>query len=335
MNIMNVDFWKSRRVLVTGGCGFLGSYLTEELVALGAHVTVADNLETGTLANIADVMSAIRFVNADLTHLDVCMAVSKDMHVIMNLVGRTQGVGYSSNHHGEMLFHNSVVCLNMLEAARRNSVEFFLVVSSSCVYPDDAPIPTPELPVLSGLPESVNQGYGWAKRIAELQGQFYHNEYGMKIAIVRPFNPYGGRYLWRGDNNSHVVPTLVKKVMDGTDPLVVWGSGKQRRNFLHARDAVRLFLIVTERETSAQPVNIGYEEDISIEELVSQICEVTGRHPKIVFDTSKPEGRFRKCVDSKRLRRITDGYTPVVSLKEGLQDMMKWYYRTFQPKSCV
>lgn len=324
-----MHFWESRKVLVTGGCGFLGSYLVEELVAAGAKVTLVDNLEAGKLENIASVMDKVRFIEADLIDFGVCLKVSEGIEVVMNLVGRTQGVGYSSKHHGEMLFHNAVTHLNMLEAARQNEVERFLVVSSSCVYPDDAPVPTPELPVTTGLPEQANEGYGWSKRIAELQAQYCYREYGMKIAICRPFNSYGARYLWRGEQNSHVIPTLVKKVMDGRNPLVVWGSGKQRRNFLYARDTVRLMMMVTERYACTDSVNIGYEDDVSITELVSLICEVTGRHPEIVFDTSKPEGQFRKCVNSKLLRKITGDYKPEVSLNEGIQEMIEWYYRIF------
>jgi nucleoside-diphosphate-sugar epimerase len=323
-------FWESRKVLVTGGCGFLGSYLVEELVAAGAEVTVVDNLEAGSLENIATVRDQVRFIEADLVDFGNCLKACQGVEVIMNLVGRTHGVGYSSKHHGEMLFHNAATHLNMLEAARQSEVERFLVVSSSCVYPDDAPIPTPELPVLTGLPEPANKGYGWAKRIAELQAEYYHHEYGMAIAICRPFNPYGGRYLWRGEQNSHVIPTLVKKTMDGQDPLIVWGSGKQRRNFLHARDTVKLMMMITERHARAEPVNIGYEDAISIAELVSLICEVTGRHPELVFDISKPEGRHSKCVDSTLLRKVSDAYEPETSLGDGIEEMTEWYHRTFR-----
>ena len=224
-------------------------------------------------------------------------------------------------HHGEMLYNNTVIQLQMLEAARQNDIKRFLVVSSSCVYPDDAPAPTPELQTMTGLPERVNEGYGWAKRIAELQARYYHDEYGMNIAICRPFNPYGGRYRWSGEK-SHVIPILVKRVLDGQDPLVVWGSGRQRRTFLHARDTARLMMIVTERYPQAKPVNIGYDDDISIAELVSLICDLSGKHPKIVFDTSKPEGRFRKSADAALLRRISNNYEPEIDLRRGITDLL-------------
>ncbi|MDA3925093.1 MAG: NAD-dependent epimerase/dehydratase family protein [Kiritimatiellae bacterium] len=325
-----MDYWKGRNVVVTGGCGFLGSYLTEELVSVGAQVTVADNMEAGTLDNIASVADQVKFVQADLADLSACLKVAEGAEVIMNLAGRVRGVGYSSNHHGEMLYQNTVIQLNMLEAARQNDVPRFLTVSSSCVYPDDAEAPIPELSVTKGLPESSNEGYGWSKRIAELQAQYYFKEYGIETAIVRPTNACGSRYPWRGEQNSFVMPTLVKKIMDGTDPVVVWGNGQQRRNFLHATDIARLFMMVTERYACAKPVNIGYEQDTSIAELVELICEVTKIHPEIMFDTSKPTGCLRKCVDSTLLRKVTDGYAPQVSLEQTIHEMIAWYHRTFK-----
>src|ERR1035438_856843 len=128
-----------------------------------------------------------------------------------------------------MLVYNLQCTLNLLEAARAARVRHYMTVSSSCVYPDDAVCPTPELPVFTGLPESVNQGYGWAKRIQELATTYYANEYGLDASILRPFNPYGENYHWRTAETAHVVPALVKRIMDGEDPLRVWGSGRQRR----------------------------------------------------------------------------------------------------------
>src|SRR5262249_29008491 len=326
------SFWRRQRVLVTGGCGFLGSYLVEKLVTAGADVTVADNLSTGKLENLAPILNRIRFVQADLLNREVCERVSAGFSVVMNLAGVAFGLEYSMKHHGEMLYHNAIIQLHMLEAARLNGVKRFLVVSSSCVYPDDAPIPTPELEAMTRLPERVNEGYGWAKRVGELQAKYYHAEYGMEIAICRPFNPYGARYSWAGEK-SHVIPTLVKRILDGEDPLLVWGSGQQRRNFLHARDTARLMLLIAERLPSAEPGNIGHDADMCIRDLVSLICEVSGRHPKIVFDTSKPEGRFRKCADAGLLRKVAEDFQPEIGLREGIEEMIGWYHRTFGKRS--
>lgn len=324
-----MEYWKSRKVLVTGGAGFLGSYLVEELVQGGAKVTVVDNLSTSSLENLSSVRKKIQFIRGDLRDLKLCLKVTEGVEVVMNLASPAYGMGYSIQHHGEMFYGTALVQLQMFEAARMNKVSRFLVVSSSCVYPDDAPIPTPELEVMTGRPEKVNEGYGWAKRIGELQGRYYASEYGMEIAICRPFNPYGGRYRWKGQK-SHVIPTLVKRILDGEDPLRVWGSGNQRRNFLHARDTARLMMMITDRYACAQPVNIGYEDDVSIAELVSLICEVSRKSPQVVFDTEKPEGRFRKCADATLLKKITNNYVPKISLRQGVQEMIDWYHRSFK-----
>lgn len=326
-----MSFWKSRNVLVTGGCGFIGSYLAEELVAAGANVTVADNLENGNLENISEVINSIQFIECDLSRLDVCREVTSNVDTVMNLAARTYGIGYSTKHHGELLYSNSIMQMNMLEAARLNNVERFLVVSSSCVYPDDAFVPTPELDVATGRPEHGNEGYGWAKRIAELQATFYHKEYGMEIAIVRLTNAYGGRSPW-DESISHVVPALIKKVLDGDNPVMVWGSGNQKRNFLHATDVGKLMMLITEHYACAQPVNIGYEDEISISDLILLICDMTGQHPDLVFDITKPEGRMRKAVDSTLLNKVTNNYQPTIDLRQGIEEMIASYENTFGRK---
>ncbi|SRR6266571_3390870 len=326
---MNSSYWRGRRVLVGGGCGFLGSYVVPQLVEAGALLTVVDNLANGFMENIASVEGHIEFVKADLRDPRICQKVTTGKDLVMNLAAKAYGMEYSSAHNGEMLVYNLLCTLAPLEAARENGVPEYLIVSSSCVYPDDAPIPTPELDAFVGQPESVNEGYGWAKRIQELAGTYYSKDYGMRVTIVRPFNPYGGHYRWGSEDRAHVVPALVKRIMDGEDPVIVWGSGRQRRNLLHASDATRLIMQVIERSPAALPVNIGYDDDITIAELVDLICEVTSKHPKIVFDRSKPEGRFRKCADAKRLRDLTEGYVPQISLREGLTEMAEWYHRNF------
>lgn len=328
---MKMNFWNGKRVLVGGGAGFLGSYITPELVQSGARVVIVDNLENSTTRYLEPVLDKIEFVQADLRDAETCERLVRAKDVIINLAAKAYGMEYSRSHNGEMLVYNLQCTLTPLEAARKNNVEHFLIVSSSCVYPDDAPIPTPELPTFTGSPESVNEGYGWAKRIQELAGAYYAGDYGMKVAIVRPFNPYGGHYRWGSEDKAHVIPALVKRILDGENPLIVWGSGNQRRNFLHASDAARLILKVMEKQVGATPVNIGYDDDTSIADLVALICDVAGKHPRIIFDTSKPEGRFRKCADATRLRELTDGYVPRVSLREGIAEMVEWYQRSFSP----
>ena len=321
-------FWHLKNVTVGGGCGFLGSYLVPRLSAAGARVTVVDNFENGERSVLDPVARNINIVEADLHERQVCDEVLPGCDLFVNLAAKASGIGFSRTHHGEMLVDNVLTGLVPLQAAARHSVPHVVMVSTSCVYPDDAPVPTPELDPFVGAPESVNAGYGWAKRVQEIAGGYFARELGMQVTILRPFNMYGANYPWRSVEKAHVIPALVKRVLDGEDPLVVWGSGDQRRNFLHGSDAAEVILRVIER-APAEPVNIGYEEDTSIAELVALICDVTGRRPKIEFDRSKPDGAARKSADSTRLRALTGNYTPRVTLHQGIEEMMQWYERTF------
>jgi len=323
-----IPYWHDKRVTVGGGCGFLGSYLVPEIVRGGGRVTVVDNLANGERSALEAVFDAITFVEADLRDRRVCDDVLQRCDLFINLAATASGVGFSRTHHGEMLVDNVLTGLVPLAAAARHNVPRVVLVSTSCVYPDDAPVPTPELQPFVGSPEAVNEGYGWAKRIHELAGMYFAREQGMKVTTLRPFNLYGANYPWRSTERAHVIPALVKRVLDGEDPLVVWGSGEQRRNFLHGSDAAEAIRRVIESE-ALEPVNVGYEDDTRIADLVALICDVTGRHPKIQFDRSKPDGAARKSADSTRLRALTGNYTPRVTLRRGIEEMVRWYEKTF------
>jgi nucleoside-diphosphate-sugar epimerase len=321
--------WRSSRVLVGGGCGFLGSYLVPRLVRAGARVTVVDNLESGETSALEPIQADLTFIRADLRERSVCDEMLPGHDLFINLAAKASGVGFSSTHHGEMLVHNVLCGLVPLEAAARHDVPHVVMTSTSCIYPDDAPIPTPELDPFVGQPEQINEGYGWAKRVQELAAGYFAREHGMKITVLRPFNLYGAKYPWRSTEKAHVIPALVKRVLDGEDPLIVWGSGEQRRNFLHGDDAAEVMTRVIASGAEG-PVNIGYEEDTRIADLVALICDVTGRHPRIVFDRARPDGQARKSADATRLRALTGNYEPLVSLRQGIEEMVEWYARTFR-----
>jgi len=316
-----------RRILVGGGCGFFGSYLVPAVVNAGAAVTVVDNLENGDLSALASVRDDVTFIEQDLRDWRRCSELMRGVDIFVNLAANASGVAFSRTHHGDMLVDNVLCGLVPMQAAVRHHVPHIVVTSSSCVYSDDAPVPTPELDPFVGTPEEVNEGYGWAKRIHELAAGYFARERGTKVTVLRPLNMYGGNYLWRSDERAHVIPSIVKRVLDGEDPLVVWGSGEQRRNFLHGSDAAELALRLIASGVEG-PVNIGYEESVRIADLVALICDVTGRHPAIVFDPSKPDGHPRKSADSTRLRQLTRNYEPAVSLRAGIEEMVDWYGRT-------
>ena len=323
-----MNTFAGQSVLIGGGCGFFGSYLVPLFVAAGARVTVVDNLQNSDDSAVERLGDRARFIKADLRDRSVCDQVMPGQDIFINLAATASGVGFSRAHHGEMLIDNVLCGLVPLESAARHAVAHIVITSTSCVYPDDAPVPTPELDAFTRLPEQVNEGYGWAKRVQELAGGYLARERAAHVTVLRPFNMYGANYPWRSTERAHVIPALVKRILDGEDPLVVWGSGEQRRNFLHGSDAAQLALRVI--ASGAQgAVNIGFEEDTRIADLVSLICDVTGRHPEIVFDRSRPDGQARKSSDATRLRALTGGYEPRVTLRQGVEEMVEWYYRTF------
>jgi GDP-L-fucose synthase len=230
------------------------------------------------------------------------------------------------HNHPDVLRDNTLMTLHVLDACVAEGVERALMVSSSCVYPDDAPNPTPELPVHEGLPESVNEGYGWSKRFLEIQSRYIAEKHGLPIAIVRPCNAYGGRYQWAGEA-SHVVTALVKKVLDRNGPVVVWGSGRQVRDLLHARDFALGFRLAAECAVDCDPVNLAGGTPIQLVDLVHKIADLAGIEVEITFDRTKLEGRVRKQADLAKLSSKIPCFRPTVSLEEGLADMFVWYDR--------
>jgi nucleoside-diphosphate-sugar epimerase len=323
---MNGQGFRGRRVLVGGGCGFFGSYVVPALVAAGARVRVVDNLSSSDAASLAPVAQAIELVTADLRDPAICDEVMPGHDLFINLAAVATGVQFSRTHHAQMLVDNILCGLVPLEAARRHGIGHVVLTSSACVYDDEAPVPTREADAAIGSPETVNQGYGWAKRVQELAAGYFTRDYGMRTTILRPFNLYGANYIVRSMETAHVIPSLVKRVLDGEDPLVVWGSGTQRRHFIHGIDAAEVTLRIIASGAEG-PVNIGYEDSVSVAELVELVCDVTGRRPRVEYDRSRPDGQAQKAADSTRLRALTGGYRPQVSLRQGLEEIVERYAR--------
>ena len=318
-----MNFWKNKKVLVTGGAGFVGSHVVELLVEGGARVKVIDNLVNGVFTNLAQVEDEVEFVNGDLRNFDVCKDASRDMDIVLNIAAKVGGIAFNQKHPGTMFRDNIVINTNMLEAARLSNIERFLVVSSACVYPRFCKIPTPETEGFEGVPEPTNDGYGWAKRMAEFQASAYAREFGMKIAIARPYNAYGPRDHFDPEK-SHVIPALIKRVFDGENPLTVWGDGEQSRAFLYVTDLAHGLLEVTEKYAETDPINLGTDEEIKIKDLVRLILDLSCKDIEFFFDTSKPSGQPRRnCDNTKAKAKI--GFEAKVTLKEGLKKTIEWY----------
>lgn len=327
-----MGFWKGKKVLVTGGAGFIGSYVVEQLVEKKADVltTVIDNLQSGELRNLKKIRDRIKFVRADLRNMKDCLKICKGNEIVMNLAARIGGIEYNRFHPGTMFRDNMIISLNVLDAARQVGVERFLAVSSACVYPRNCTIPTPEEEGFKDSPEPTNDGYGWAKRMVEFIGGAYHREFRMKVAIARPYNCYGPRDHFDAETG-HVIPALIKKVFDGQNPLIVWGDGEQSRAFIYVEDLARGLIEVTEKYAICDAINIGTDEEIKIKDLVKLIIELSGKNPKIYFDTSAPEGHPRRNCDNRKAKEKI-GFEAKMSLKDGLKKTFEWYINEYVKK---
>lgn len=316
-------FWTNKHVLITGGTGFIGSHVVEKLVKLGARVSVLDRMRDGKIKNIDYLKDKVRFIKGNCADPGDALKACHKQEVVMNLAAHVGGIEYNMAHQGTMFHDNLLIVTTMIEAARLARVERFLVVSSACVYPHDAKVPTPETEGMRGEPEPTNSGYGWAKRFAELLGKSYAEEFGMKVGIVRPYNAYGPRDHF-DPNSSHVIPALIKRVMDGENPIAVWGSGKQTRAFLYVEDFADGIIRAIEKYPVPDPVNIGTDEEISISDLVKLIIRLSGKKVKIAFDHTKPDGGPRRNSDNTKAKEKI-GFVASKSLEGGLKKTIRWY----------
>ncbi len=317
------SFWKNKKVLVTGGAGFIGSHVVEKLVQNGAKVRVLDNLQNGDLKNLAQVEGQFEFIKKDASDPKSALHACTDQEVVMNLVARVGGIEYNRTHQATMMRDNMILGAVMTEAARLAGVERFLVVSSACVYPRAASIPTPEDEGFMDEPEPTNGGYGWAKRANELLGRYYSEEFGMKVGIVRPYNCYGPRDHF-DPKFSHVISALIKRTFDGENPIRVWGTGNQTRAFLYVTDLAAGMISAIEKYPVPDAINLGTDEEISIKDLVKKIVKMSGRESKIEFDTSKPDGSKRRKSDTRKATQKIN-FKPTVSIDEGLAKTIQWY----------
>lgn len=297
-----MNFFQNKRILVTGGAGFIGSHLTAALKKLEAKVTIPKKY-------IVDLASAAEAVK------------NKDM--VFHLAAHVGGIHYNNSHPASLLYKNMLPTLHLLEAVKEAKIERTLIVSSACVYPRFCKVPTPESDGFKDEPEPTNYGYGWSKRMAELLAKTYHQEFGLKIAIVRPYNVYGP-----GDNfdtrQSHVIPGLIKRVCDGESPLIVWGDGSPTRSFVYVDDVVRGMLLALEKYPQPDPINLGTTEEIKIKDLARLIVKLSGKKTKIEFDRTKPNGQPRRNCDTTRAKRLL-GWEAKINLKQGLPSVIKYY----------
>ena len=318
-----MGFWENRKILVTGGAGFIGSHLVEMLVDSGGEVTVADDLSNGSLKNLERVFDKIKFLNLDLRCLTNCRTACENQEIVFNLAAKVANIGYNRAHHAEMFETNVLLQMVPLRAAAEVGVRKFLQASTVCVYPDDAIVPTPENEGERGAPETTNEGYGWAKRMGEKLARFYANENAiMKIVVSRFSNVYGERDQF-DEKIAHVIPAFIKKCLT-KKIITVWGSGNQSRSFLYVKDAAMGLIKLTEHYDKPDPVNIGGAEMITMKDLLNKIIQILGTKNEVVWDTSYPDGHLKRQSDTAKLKGIT-GWVPDTSLDHSLKRTINWY----------
>jgi len=310
--------YKGRNVLVTGGTGLIGSHLVELLLERGANIRTVAHSRRPPIE-----FRGVEMVYGDLTRRDSCVEAVKGMDYVFHLAAFVGGVGRNVAHPAGMFTPNILMNTQMLEAARLEGIERYLYTSSACIYPGDLDFFVEERG-WDGPPAQSNATYGWVKRIGELQAQAYFEEYGMKIAIVRPSNAYGPR-----DNfdleTSHVIPGLIRKAVERHDPFVIWGTGESTRDFIHAKDIARGMLLALEKYPVADPINLATGRSIKIKDLTYLILKLSGQESaRVLFDQSRPTGQIERRVSTiKALEKI--GFLAEISLEEGLKQTIDWY----------
>jgi GDP-L-fucose synthase len=303
---------QGKRILVTGGAGFLGSQVVQQLRARGCEELFVPRSAQYDLTSKCKITEVLRSFTPD---------------IIIHLAAVVGGIGANRERPGEFFYKNLMMGVQLMEQARLHSVEKFVAIGTICAYPKFAPIPFQEEDLWNGYPEETNAPYGLAKKMLLVQAQAYRDQYGFNAIYLLPVNLYGPR-----DNfnpaSSHVIPALIKKCCDaiaaGQREIVVWGTGKATREFLYVEDAAEGIVLATERYDKPDPVNLGAGFEISIHDLVHLIAKLTGFTGTITWDTTKPDGQPRRCLDTSRAAQEF-GFKTTTAFEVGLRRTIEWY----------
>ena len=305
-------FWSDKRVVVTGGAGFLGSFVVEQLRARDCRAIVVPRSRDYDLVE----MDAVRRLYADA-----------NPDVVIHLAARVGGIGANQANPGRFFYDNLMMGSQLIEVGRQVGLKKFVAIGTICAYPKYAPIPFKEDDLWAGYPEETNAPYGLAKKMMLVQSEAYREQYGFNSIVLFPVNLYGPR-----DNfdleTSHVIPALIRKCaqaqQNGKPEIVLWGDGTPTREFLYVEDAAEGILLAAEQYDDSRPLNLGTGEEISIKNLAGMIATEVGFHGRILWDHTKPNGQPRRCLDVSRIKQ-TIGFQAMHSLRDGLKKTIQWY----------
>ena len=306
------EFFQNKRVVVTGGAGFLGQYVQEGLKARRCTNILVPQIEDYDLVKMGDVVRMYEALRPD---------------IVIHLAAVVGGIGANREHPGKFFYENLMMGIQLMEQGRLKRIEKFVAIGTICAYPKFTPVPFKEDHLWNGYPEETNAPYGLAKKMLLTQSQAYRQEYGFNSIFLLPVNLYGP-----GDNfdpaSSHVIPALIKKCVDaadeGRDFIECWGTGSASREFIYAADAAEGILLATEKYENPEPVNIGAGFEITIKDLAEKIADLTGFDGQIRWDPSKPDGQPRRCLDTTRAKKEF-GFQAQTNFEIGLKATIDWY----------
>ncbi|CAA9288048.1 GDP-L-fucose synthetase [uncultured Coleofasciculus sp.] len=302
----------NKRILVTGGAGFLGRQVVEQLCEAGAK---------------REKITIVRSRDYDLREIDKCKQAVAEQDIVIHLAAHVGGIGLNQVKPAELFYDNLMMGTQLIHAAYLAGVEKFVCVGTICAYPKFTPVPFKEDDLWNGYPEETNAPYGVAKKALLVQLQAYKQQYGFNGIYLLPVNLYGPEDNFNPDS-SHVIPALIRKVHEaqqkGEKQLPVWGDGSPTREFLYSTDAARGIVMGATDYNEPEPVNLGTGYEITIRDLITIICELMEFEGEIVLQTDKPNGQPRRCLDTERAKQAF-GFTAEVGFKEGLKNTIDWY----------
>ncbi|TYQ31437.1 GDP-L-fucose synthase family protein [Pseudanabaena sp. UWO310] len=306
------DRFKNQKILVTGGAGFLGKRVIAQLIGAGAN---------------PDLITVPRSRELDLRSLAHCEKVVQDQDLIIHLAAHVGGIGLNREKPAELFYDNLMMGVQLIHAAYQAMVKKFVCVGTICAYPNHTPVPFKESDLWNGYPEYTNAPYGIAKKALLVQLQSYRQQYGFNGIYLLPVNLYGPEDNF-DPRSSHVIPALIRKVYEaqqrGDRQILVWGDGSPTREFIYSDDAARAIVMASANYNDSEPVNIGTGLEISIKDLIHLICELMGYEGEILWETDKPNGQPRRCLDVERAKTAF-GFSAAVNFQEGLHRTIAWY----------